>query len=45
MMRGLMPLHEIAKLANAGMNEVIDVVNAYDTIGYLEHEMRPRFKR
>jgi len=45
MMRGLMPLHEIAKLANAGMNEVIDVVNAYDVIGYLEHEMRPRFKR
>ena len=45
MMRGQLPLHEIAKLANAGMNEAIDVVNAYDAIGYLEHEMRTRFKR
>jgi hypothetical protein len=44
MLRELQPLHEIAKLAKASMTEVINVVNAYESVSMLESQLRERFR-
>ncbi|MCG6118942.1 MAG: hypothetical protein MEQ07_12280 [Aquimonas sp.] len=43
MLRDLQPLHEIAKQANTGMTEVINVVNAYEACSLLQAQLRERF--
>lgn len=44
MLRELQPLHEIAKTAKASMTEVINVVNAYESVSMLESQLRERFR-
>lgn len=44
MLRELQPLHEIAKQAKASMTEVINVVNAYESVSMLESQLRERFR-
>lgn len=44
MLRELQPLHEIAKAAKANMTEVINVVNAYESVSMLESQLRERFR-
>jgi len=35
-------LHEIARITSVGLAEVFDIINAYDTLGYLEWTHRER---
>jgi hypothetical protein len=44
MLREFLPLHEIAKVAKVGMTEVINVVNAYDSVNLLDAQLRERFR-
>lgn len=44
MLRELQPMHEIAKQAKASMTEVINVVNAYESVNMLESQLRERFR-
>ncbi|MFN7784468.1 MAG: hypothetical protein ACK5PG_17265 [Lysobacterales bacterium] len=44
LLRELQPLHEIAKQAKASMTEVINVVNAYESVSLLESQLRERFR-
>ncbi|MFY8136007.1 MAG: hypothetical protein ACOVKS_13475 [Aquimonas sp.] len=44
LLRELQPLHEIAKQAKASMTEVINVVNAYESVNLLESQLRERFR-
>lgn len=44
MLRELQHLHEIAKQAKASMTEVINVVNAYESVSLLESQLRERFR-
>ncbi len=44
MLRELQPLHEIAKQAKTSMTEVINVVNAYESVSLLESQLRERFR-